>query len=65
MAHPQMRAVEFIQYAFSPMIAVATTPVVDQICKKNNLTFIELLQPFCKLSEGKYSVIIRVMFINL
>lgn len=44
---------EFIQNAFSPMVAVMSTPLVEQACQKNNVSFIELLQPFCKLNiEG-------------
>lgn len=47
-------AVEVIQQAFNPAIAVLVSPDVDIICSKNRLTFVELLQPFSRLSvEGK------------
>lgn len=35
------------------MVAVMCSQLVDQACKKNNLSFVEMLQPFCKLNtEG-------------
>lgn len=42
---------EFIKNAFTPQIAVLCTPLAESSCQKNNLTFIELLQPFSKLSN--------------
>lgn len=45
---------EIIQNVFSPMIAVITSPSADELCLKNNLNFVDMLQPFCKLtSDGK------------
>ncbi|KAJ6641577.1 Trafficking protein particle complex subunit 8 [Pseudolycoriella hygida] len=41
---------EIIQQIFSPMIGVVCSPQAEEICQKNNLTFVELLQPFSKLS---------------
>nr|CAD7195798.1 unnamed protein product [Timema douglasi] len=53
MAQCKLTPHEFIQNSFSPMVAIMCSPLVDQICQKNNLTFIEMVQPFCKLnSEG-------------
>lgn len=44
---------EVIQQAFNPSISVLVSPDVDIICSKNRLTFVELLQPFSRLSvEG-------------
>lgn len=46
---------EIIQNVFSPMIAVISSPFADELCAKNNLTFVELLQPFSKLTnDGKF-----------
>lgn len=45
---------EFIRNAFTPQIAVMCTPIAEKCCQKNNLDFIELLQPFSRLnSDGK------------
>lgn len=52
---------EFIKNAFTPQIAVMCSPTVEQICQKNNLSFIELCQPFCKLnSDGKRTNLYRI-----
>ena len=49
-----LSAAEAIQQAFSPAVCVLASPEVDLICAKNQLTFVELLQPFSRLSvEGK------------
>ncbi|PKI35308.1 hypothetical protein CRG98_044322 [Punica granatum] len=31
----------------SPVVMVLTTPLVDEACQKNGLSFIEMLSPFC------------------
>ncbi|XP_054278415.1 trafficking protein particle complex subunit 8 isoform X2 [Macrosteles quadrilineatus] len=55
MSHFKVSYQEFIQHSFSPSIAVMCSPLVDDICKKNNLSFTELIQPFCKLQvEASY-----------
>uniref|UniRef100_A0A1B6D9P4 Trafficking protein particle complex subunit 8 n=1 Tax=Clastoptera arizonana TaxID=38151 RepID=A0A1B6D9P4_9HEMI len=41
---------EFIQNSFSPVIGSFCSPLVEKTCKKNNLTFTEMIQPFCKLT---------------
>lgn len=48
MAHIKTTPQEFIREAFPPMIAVMHTPGVDDVCKKNNLNFIQLIKPFSK-----------------
>lgn len=54
MAKSTLTPTEFIQNSFSPFIAVLSSPLVDEICQQNNLSFIELLEPFCTSSkEGK------------
>ena len=56
-------ATEIIQQAFSPAIAVLASPDVDLVCSKNRLTFVELLQPFSRLSvEGKLDILFFIHF---
>uniref|UniRef100_A0A4W5KU92 Trafficking protein particle complex subunit 8 n=1 Tax=Hucho hucho TaxID=62062 RepID=A0A4W5KU92_9TELE len=44
---------EFIQDSFVPMVAVLCSEHAEQVTRKNNLNFSELLRPFCRLtSEG-------------
>lgn len=44
---------EFVQDSFVPMVAVLCSGEADRVTRKNNLTFDELLRPFCRLtSEG-------------
>lgn len=44
---------EVVQQAFNPAVAVLASPDVDILCSKNRLTFVELLQPFSRLTvEG-------------
>lgn len=50
MAQCKLTPHEFIQNAFSPLIAAMCSPLVDQACQKNNLSFVEMIQPFCKLN---------------
>ncbi|XP_041376116.1 trafficking protein particle complex subunit 8-like isoform X2 [Gigantopelta aegis] len=49
MAQCKQSAPEFIQNAFSPHIAVLCSADAEVLCKKNNLTFAQLIQPFCRL----------------
>nr|XP_022915433.1 trafficking protein particle complex subunit 8 [Onthophagus taurus] len=72
MAHCKLTPHEFIKNAFTPQIAVICSPKVEEISQRNNLTFRELLQPFCKLgTEAHYKdptgnvVSIRNFKINL
>lgn len=53
MAQCKESASEFIQDVFSPMVAVLCSSDVQTVCQKNDLTFVELIQPFCRLNaEG-------------
>ncbi|XP_015513137.1 trafficking protein particle complex subunit 8 isoform X1 [Neodiprion lecontei] len=53
MAQCKLTPQEFISNCFSPQIAAVCSTAAENTCQKNNLTFIELLQPFCKLNaEG-------------
>ncbi|XP_011860429.1 PREDICTED: trafficking protein particle complex subunit 8 [Vollenhovia emeryi] len=55
MAQCKLTPREFIGNAFSPQIAVVCSVAADAACQKNNLSFVELLQPFCKLNtEGHF-----------
>jgi len=40
---------DIIRNIFSPLIGVLSSPQADEICHRNNLSFVELLQPFAKL----------------
>lgn len=42
---------EYIQKSFSPCVAVMGSSFVDEVCQKNNLSFIELLDPFSTLDK--------------
>ncbi|XP_061162581.1 trafficking protein particle complex subunit 8-like isoform X1 [Saccostrea echinata] len=50
MAQCKQTAQEFIQNTFSPAVAVLCSPDAEVLCQKNNLTFVELVQPFCRLT---------------
>ena len=55
MAQRTQTAFEFIQSAFCPMVAVMCSEDADKVCQKNNLSFVEMVRPFCHLtSEGNY-----------
>lgn len=41
---------EIVQNVFSPMVGVISSPLADEICQKNHLSFVEMLQPFTRLS---------------
>uniref|UniRef100_A0AAR2INL4 Trafficking protein particle complex 8 n=1 Tax=Pygocentrus nattereri TaxID=42514 RepID=A0AAR2INL4_PYGNA len=44
---------EFIQDSFVPMVSVLCSEDAERVTRKNNLSFPELLRPFCRLtSEG-------------
>lgn len=46
---------EFIKNAFTPQVAVMSTQLAEKCWEKNNLNFVELLQPFSTLqNDGKY-----------
>lgn len=45
---------EIIQNMFSPLVGVICSPLANEVCARNNLTFVEMLQPFSKLlNDGK------------
>jgi len=63
MAQTKKSVSEFIQDAFCPMVAVLYSYDAESICRKNNLTFAELIQPFCRLpSEGIGFLFCKLIF---
>lgn len=45
---------DIVQNVFSPLVAAVCSPQAEEICQKNNLSFVEMLQPFTRLStDGK------------
>ncbi|XP_063990876.1 trafficking protein particle complex subunit 8 [Diachasmimorpha longicaudata] len=54
MAQCKLTPREFICNAFSPQIGGVCSATAEIICQKNNLSFIELLQPFCNLNTEGY-----------
>ncbi|KAK7505350.1 hypothetical protein BaRGS_00003512 [Batillaria attramentaria] len=51
MSQCKQTAEEFVQSTFSPHVAVLCSPDAELLCQKNNLTFQQLIQPFCRLSS--------------
>lgn len=51
MAQCKETAKEFIEDVFSPMVAVLCSAEVETVCQKNGLSFVELIQPFCRLTS--------------
>ena len=46
---------EHIQWVYSPHVGVLCGEDAENICLKNNLKFVDLLQPFCSLDdEGRF-----------
>ncbi|XP_035788395.1 trafficking protein particle complex subunit 8-like [Anopheles albimanus] len=45
---------EIIQNIFSPMVGAIVSQQAEDLCQKNNLTFVELLQPFLRLSSDAH-----------
>lgn len=42
---------ELIQTIFSPLIGAVASVGADELCQKNNLSFVEVLQPFSKITS--------------
>jgi len=57
---PQKGGYAFVKDTFGLPVAVMCSEDASLICKKNKLTFVELLRPFCRLtSDGAlYRIII-------
>lgn len=50
MAQCKQSAAEVINNAFAPMVAALCSHDAELVCQKNNLSFCELIQPFCRLN---------------
>ena len=50
MAQRKKSEVEFIQDTFCPQVAVLCSYDAEVVCRKNALTFVELVQPFCRFN---------------
>ena len=50
MAQRKKSEIEFIQDTFCPQVAVLCSYDAEVVCRKNALTFVELVQPFCRFS---------------
>ncbi|XP_055532257.1 trafficking protein particle complex subunit 8 [Wyeomyia smithii] len=45
---------EIIQNIFSPIVGAIISTQGDELCQKNNLSFVEMLQPFLRLSSDAH-----------
>lgn len=44
---------DFIRGIFCPHVAVLCSDKAQEMCRKNNLSFCDLLNPFARLTDGK------------
>nr|XP_054772074.1 trafficking protein particle complex subunit 8-like [Lytechinus pictus] len=51
MAQCSQSAREFIQNTFGPTVAVACSHDAEVLAQKNNLSFVEMVRPFCRLTS--------------
>lgn len=51
MARCIQSAQEFIIGAFPAMVGALASEDAEAICQKNDLSFVELIRPFCQLNE--------------
>ncbi|XP_071516837.1 trafficking protein particle complex subunit 8 isoform X2 [Panulirus ornatus] len=51
MAQCKLTPHEYIQNSFAPQVAILCSEDADNLCLKNNLRFVELIQPFCRLNN--------------
>ena len=58
MAHCLQSAQEFILGAFPAMVGALASEDAEFVCRKNDLSFVELVRPFCQLdAEGTYQFV--------
>ena len=48
-----------VKKAYALQVAVRCTPSAESICKKNHLTFCELLEPFSELNSQSKTHFVR------
>ncbi len=65
MAQCKQTAQEFIQEALAPSVAVLCSHDAQLLCQKNNLTMVEMMQPFCRLTSEGRNLTERVGMSNL
>lgn len=54
MAKCAQTAQEFIYNAFPAVVGALASEDAEAICQKNDMSFVELIRPFCQLtSDGK------------
>lgn len=46
----QIDPFSYVQRSFPPMVGCLSSSSVEQICQKNNLSFVEMLRPFCSVN---------------
>lgn len=44
---------DFVRNVFCPHVAVLCSDAAQEMCRKNNLSFCDLLNPFARLTDGK------------
>ena len=65
MARCTQSAQEFILSAFPIYVGALTSEDAELVCRKNHLSFAELIRPFCQLqSDGKAQRLCRHMKIK-
>lgn len=47
-------AEELIRNVICPHVAVLCSEKAQEICRKNNLNFCDLLNPFAQINDGRY-----------
>ena len=61
MATCKLTPKEFIKNSFIPQVAVLCSEDAETLCLKNNLRFVELLQPYSKINgEGTVTILIEL-----
>lgn len=56
MAKCVQSAQEFIYNAFPAMVGALASEDAEAICQKNNMSFVELIRPFCQLAtDGNFT----------
>lgn len=46
----------------TPVIMVIATPLVEEVCQKNKLNLVEILQPYCSFDniDGEYLLLSKI-----
>ena len=62
MAQRKKGEIEFIQDTFCPQVAVLCSYDAEVVCRKNALTFVELVQPFAFGFNGESKQVVCIMY---